>query len=180
MIYDLQKKYKEEVIPEMKKSLGYKNNMAIPKIEKVVVGSGVGSAKDDDTRELIGKNLALITGQAPVKCLAKKSIASFKLRQGGHVGYRVTLRGQKMYDFLNRTVYISIPRKRDFRGIDPAVVDNLGNMTLGFKEHLVFPEMAGGDIKNLFGLGVTIVTTAKNKKEALELFRLLGFPFTKK
>jgi large subunit ribosomal protein L5 len=180
MTYDFAKIYKKEVVPQMKSAAKAGNVFAVPKIEKVVVNTGIGSVKDDAQKEFIEKALSIITGQKPSKRLAKKSIASFKLRMGGHIGYSVTLRGKKMYDFLNKLVFVAIPRKRDFRGLNEKGIDEMGNMTIGFKEHLVFPEMAGGDIKNLFGFQVTIVTTAKNKKEALQFFKAMGFPFSKK
>jgi len=180
MTYDLEKKYNKEVVVQMMDAFGYKNKMAVPKIEKVAVNTGIGSVKDSAMKELIEKNLSIITGQKPKKTLAKKSIASFKIRQGVHIGFSVTLRGKKMYEFLNKMIFVAIPRKRDFRGLNHKCVDDMGNMTIGFKEHLVFPEMAGGDIKNTFGFEVTIITTSKKKKEAFELFKLMGFPFSKK
>ena len=175
----LQEKYKKIVVPEMKKKFGYKNEMAIPRIVKTVVNSGVGSIKDEKQVEIIEKQLSLITGQKPAKRLAKKSIASFKLRQGALVGYSVTLRGQKMYDFLDRFLSTAIPRIGDFRGLDLKAVDSAGNFSIGVKEHTIFPEISEEDIKMIFGFEVTMVTSAKNREEALELFRLLGFPFKK-
>ncbi len=175
----IQEKYKKEVVPGMMKNFGYKNVMAVPKIIKTVVNTGIGSVKDENQKNLIEKQLTLIAGQKSSKRPAKKSIASFKIRQGGHIGFSVTLRGKKMYDFLNKLLYVAIPRKRDFRGLSPTSVDKAGNLSIGFKEHIVFPEMVGEDVKSLFGLGATIVTTAKNKKEAHKFFELLGFPFAR-
>jgi len=177
MVYDLEKKYKEEVVPEMINKLGCKNKMAIPRLVKVVVNTGVGSIKDQEKKVMIEEHLAILTGQKVSKRPAKKSIASFKLREGNIIGYSVTLRGNRMYDFLNKLIFVTIPRKRDFRGLDSGSVDESGNLSIGFKDHLVFPEMVGQDIKNAFGLSVTVVTTAKDKDEAVELFKLLGFPF---
>lgn len=179
MIYDLQKTYKEKVIPEMMKKFGYKNKLAVPRIEKVVVNTGIGSIKDEAQKELIEKHFSLIVGQKPSKRVAKKSIASFKIREGSHVGHSATLRGERMYDFLTKMIFVAIPRKRDFRGLKVRSADGAGNLTIGFKEHLVFPEMADEDTKNIFGLEVTIVTSAGNKEEAVELFKLLGFPWQK-
>ena len=175
----IKEKYKKIVVPEMKKKFGYKNELAIPKIAKVVVNTGVGSVKDEKILENIENHLMLITGQKPVKRLAKKSIASFKVRQGDLAGYSVTLRGRRMYDFLDRLISVAIPRIGDFRGLNPNAVDHSGNFTIGVKEHAIFPEISEEDIKTIFGLEATIVTTAKTRDQALELFRLLGFPFKK-
>jgi large subunit ribosomal protein L5 len=180
MSYDIKEKYKKEAIPGMKKEFGYKNEHAIPRISKVVVSTGTGSVKDKEKMKLIEEHLSIITGQRPVKTTAKKAIASFKTRKGSHVGYLVTLRGQRMYDFLNRMVFVAIPRQRDFRGINLKSIDSFGNLTMGFKDHLVFPEMVGQDVRDAFGFAVTVVTTAKSKDEAIEFFRLLGFPMKKK
>lgn len=179
MVYDIQKKYKKEAVSKMKEKFGYKNKHEIPRIVKVVVSTGTGSVKDKEKVKLIEKHLSLITGQHSVHATAKKAIASFKTRKGSHVGYSVTLRGQKMYDFLNRMIFAAIPRQRDFRGINLKSVDNFGNLTVGFKDHLVFPEMVGQDVRDAFGLEVTIVTTAKSKDEAVEFFRFFGFPLKK-
>lgn len=155
-------------------------NKKYNRINKVVVSAGIGAKKDDKEKmESIQKSLSLITGQKPKINQAKKSIASFKLRKGMPIGYSVTLRGKRMYDFLEKLINISIPRVRDFRGLTSDLIDEAGNMTIGFKEHIVFPEVSKEDIKSAFGLGVTIVTNAKTKEEALELLKLLGFPFVK-
>ena len=163
----------------MKKKFGYKNNLAVPRIVKVVVSAGTGSIKEEERKKNIEKSLTLITGQKPKVNQAKKSIATFKLRKGMPIGYSVTLRGKRMDDFLEKLINVAIPRIRDFRGISPNSIDEAGNLTIGFKEHIVFPEAAGEDVRSAFGLGVTVVTNAKTKEEALELFRLLGFPFKK-
>jgi large subunit ribosomal protein L5 len=175
----LKEKYKKIAVAEMKKKFGYKNDLAVPKIIKVIVNSGVGRLKDEKQLETIEQHLALITGQKPVKKAAKKSIASFKIRQGALVGYAVTLRGRRMYDFLDRLINVAIPRIGDFRGLNPKAVDEAGNLTIGVKEQTIFPEISEEDIKMIFGLEATIVTTAKKREEALELFKLLGFPFKK-
>ena len=174
-------KFKEKLnkiaIPAMNKKFGYKNPLAAPKIVKVVVSAGIGSFKDEAKKEAALKSFTLIVGQKPLVNKAKKSIASFKLRQGMPVGYSATLRGNRMYDFLEKLVNVAIPRVRDFRGLEQKLVDQTGNMSIGFKEHIAFPESAGEDVRGAFGLGVTIVTTAKSKEEAFELLKLAGFPF---
>ncbi len=179
MYQSIKEKYNKIAVPELKKKFGYKNNMAIPRIVKVVINTGVGSIKDEKQIEVIEKQLALIAGQKPTKRLAKKSIASFKLRQGSLTGLSVTLRGKRMHDFLERFINIAIPRIGDFRGLNSKAVDGAGNFTIGIKEHTIFPEISEEDIRMIFGLEATIVTTAKTRDEALELFRLLGFPFKK-
>ena len=170
-------KFNKTVIPEMNKKFGYKNALAAPKIIKVVVSAGIGSFKDEAKKEAALKSFTQIVGQKPLINKAKKSIASFKLREGMVVGYSATLRGPRMYDFLEKLVSVTIPRVRDFRGLDKKLVDQMGNMSIGFKEHISFPESAEEDVRAAFGLGVTIVTTAKSKEEAIELLRLAGFPF---
>lgn len=173
---NLQEKYKKEVITAMRKGFGYKNVMAVPRIAKVVVNTGVGRIRDEKQLEEIRRTLALITGQKPASRPAKKAIAAFKTRKGLLVGYQVTLRGRRMWDFITRLVAIAIPRQRDFRGLDPKSFDRRGNLTIGLKEHIVFPEMIGEDVRFIFGLEVTIVTTAKRREEGTDLLRLLGFP----
>ena len=172
----LQEKYKKEVIPAMREKFGYQNIMAVPKIEKVVVNCGVGRIRDEKQHEEVRKHLALITGQKPAPRPAKKAIASFKTRQGLIIGYQVTLRGKRMYDFISRLVNVALPRTRDFRGIDGKSFDSKGNLTIGIKEHIVFPEMIGEDYRFLFGLEVTVVTNTKRREEGVELLRLMGFP----
>ena len=170
-------KYLKEVVPKMTKEFGYKTPMAVPRVIKVSVNSGTGRLRDKkEAIESVIKFLALITGQKASPSPAKKAIASFKTREGMIVGYKVTLGGKKMYDFIDRLVNLAIPRTRDFRGISPESIDQGGNLTLGIKEHIVFPETIGEDVKNIFGFQVTIVTNAKSRKEAESLFRLLGFP----
>ena len=151
--------------------------MAVPKIQKVVVNVGVGRMRDEKERAEVVKYLSLITGQQPSPRPAKKAIASFKTREGLVVGYQITLRGARMYDFLSRLINIALPRTRDFKGLETTSLDQKGNLTIGIKEHIVFPEIIGEDYRVLFGLEVTVVTTAKNKEEGTELLRLVGFPF---
>ena len=153
------------------------NVMAVPKIEKVIVNIGLGRAlKDEKFLEIALRDMALITGQKLKTTLAKKSIANFKIREGMIIGAVATLRGQKMSDFINRLVKIALPRTRDFRGIDAKSIDKSGNLTIGVKEHIVFPEIKGEEVRNIFGFEVTIVVKAKNKEEALALYKTLGFP----
>ena len=166
-------KQKSKTIP------GYKNLMQTPRILKVVVSTGVGSFKDKTKFKVVEDRLARITGQKPAPRGAKVSIASFKSRQGDIVGYQVTLRGSRMFDFLDRLVNLALPRTKDFRGISPDAVDEMGNYTLGIKEHNIFPETSDEELKDVFGLAVTIVTTAKSKEEALAFLTHLGFPFKK-
>ena len=165
----------------LKDKLGLKNHMAMPRIAKVVVSVGTGkhTRTDKKKNEFVEARLAKITGQKPVARSAKISIASFKLREGEVIGYSVTLRKKRMNDFLDRFLNIAIPRIRDFRGFDPKAVDEMGNLTFGIKEHNVFPETADEELKDVFGLAVTIVTTAKNKKDALAYFEAIGIPFKK-
>lgn len=167
------------IAPELKKELGAKNNLAIPRLVKVVISSGIGSQKDKHRKELVFDRLSRISGQKPSLRLAKKAISNFKTRLGDHIGVAVTLRGANMYAFLDKLIHISIPRMRDFRGLSLKSIDDMGNMTIGIKEHTIFPETAEEDLKDVFGLAITIVTTAKNKKEATAFFRAMGLPFTR-
>lgn len=175
-IQTLQEKYKKEVIPAMQVKFGYKNIMSIPKIEKVVINAGVGRIRDEKQHEEIRKYLALISGQKSAPRPAKKAIASFKTRQGLVIGYQVTFRGRRMYDFLSRLINIAFPRTRDFRGIDTKSFDSQGNLTIGIKEHIVFPELVGEDYRFLFGFEITVVTGAKKREEGMEFLKLMGFP----
>ena len=176
----MKEKYLKEVVPKMMKEFGRKSPMAVPRILKVVVNSGTGKNRDKkDAMEIAVKHLALITGQKASPRPAKKAIDSFKTREGMIIGYMATLRGERMYDFLDRLVNLAIPRMRDFRGIPLRSIDRGGNLSLGIREHIVFPEMIGEDVRSIFGFEVTIITNAKNVKEAAELFRLLGFPLQK-
>lgn len=179
----LQEKYKKQAVGEMMQKFGYKNSMAVPSIRKVVLNSSFGkevagkSAADrEKTLNAISHDLALIAGQKANAVKSKKSIAGFKLREGIDIAAVVTLRKSRMWDFLERFIYLSLPRSRDFKGIDPKSIDKNGNLSMGFKEHISFPEIFAEKEKTIFGLEVTIVTNAKSKEEGLELFKLLGFP----
>ncbi|MEK7087371.1 MAG: 50S ribosomal protein L5 [Patescibacteria group bacterium] len=168
---------KTKTLSTLQKELGIKNVFALPKIEKVVINAGLGrTVKDEKFLELVLRDLALISGQKPKTTLAKKSIANFKTRQGMVIGAMVTLRGQRMRDFINRLINSALPRTRDFRGISDGSLDTGGNLTIGIKEHIVFPEIRGEEMKNIFGFEITIVVKAKNKEEALALYKSLGFP----
>jgi len=163
----------------LKGDLGWKNVMQVPTITKVVISVGIGSTKDKNKIELIAKRLATITGQKPATRTAKKAVATYKTRIGDKLGYQVTLRGKRAQDFLNRLIHIALPRTKDFKGISPAAIDAMGNYTLGIKEHSVFPETADEELKDVFGLAITVVTTAKSKEEAKAYLTHLGFPFKK-
>jgi large subunit ribosomal protein L5 len=163
----------------LKRDFGYKNAMQAPKIVKVVVSSGVGSQKDKKKIELIADRLSKITGQKPVRKGAKQSVAAFKVREGDTVGMQVTLRGGRMYDFLDRLVNIALPRTKDFRGISSNGIDEMGNYTLGIKESTIFPETGDEDLKDVFGLAVTVVTNVRDPKQTKAFLLHLGFPFKK-
>ncbi len=156
---------------------GYENVMQAPKIVKIIVSSGVGSIKDKKKIELIAGRLGRITGQKPSPRATTKSIANFKTRVGDLAGYQVTLRGARAQDFLSKLINIVLPRVKDFRGIKPTAIDEMGNITIGIKEHTVFPETADEDAKDVFGLAITIATTAKSKSEAEAYLRHVGIPF---
>ncbi|MDO8601150.1 MAG: 50S ribosomal protein L5 [bacterium] len=180
---NLQEKYKKEVIPAMMKQFGYKNPMAVPMIKKVVVNTGFGrqvAEKSGEEQKRIENatmnDLSLICGQKPVFKKAKKSIAAFKLRQGLNIGTACTLRRKRMYDFLDRLIHVVLPRSRDFRGIDSKAFDEAGNLTIGMKEHIAFPEILSEKAKSIFGLEITIATNAKNKEKGIGLLKLMGFP----
>lgn len=179
-------KYIKEVMPAMQKKFGYSSVMAIPRIEKVVVNTGFGrllAAKtgEDHRKTLAGitTDMAAVTGQMAILTKAKHSIAGFKLREGTPVGAKVTLRRKRMYDFLDRLVHIMLPRSRDFRGLKSSAIDQNGNLMIGIPEHIFFPEISPEKAKDIFGLQITIVTSAKTREEGVELFRLLGFPVKK-
>ena len=178
---DFKEKYIKEVVAKMKEKFGYKNDLAVAAIEKVIVNTGIGSSglRDEKDQEMISRDLGLITGQKPIPTLAKKAVSAFKVRQGMVIGLKVTLRGKRMFDFLSRLINIVIPRIRDFRGLELKSVDNGGNLTIGIKEHIIFPEISSEEVKRIFGMEITVVTNAKKREEALELFRLLGFPIKK-
>lgn len=170
-------KYNKTVVDEMMKKFGYKSVMAVPRINRVVVNVGIGKMiKENDKIEEVVSSLAAITGQKPVKTKAKKAISGFKVREGMEVGVKVTLRGTMMWNFIDRLINATLPRTRDFQGINRKSVDLKGNISIGIKEHTIFPEISPEKVRNIFGLQVTISTTAHTQKEGLELFKLLGFP----
>ena len=170
-------KYIETVVAEMEKEFGYKNVMAVPKIERVVVNVGIGRiAKEGDKVEEVVNALSAITGQKVVKTKAKKAISGFKVREGMEVGVKVTLRGKRMWDFIDRLINATLPRTRDFQGINAKAVDTHGNLNLGIKEHMIFPEILPERVRHMFGLQVTVSTTAKSRTEGVALFKHLGFP----
>lgn len=176
----LKDKYKNEVVKALMEKFQYKNIMEVPKLEKIVLNMGLGDAKDN--RKLLDsavKELATITGQKPVVTRAKKSVANFKVREGMPVGAKVTLRGERMYEFLDRLITIALPRVRDFRGTNPNSFDGRGNYALGIKEQLIFPEINYDEVEKLRGMDIIIVTTAKTDEEARELLKLMGMPFSK-
>lgn len=161
----------------LKGELGYTNVMQVPRLSKVVLSVGTGSFKDKKKNEVVADRLVKISGQKPSPRGAKKSIASFKTREGDLIGYQVTLRGPRMFGFLEKLLNVALPRTKDFRGLMPKAVDEMGNVTIGIKEHSIFPETADEDLRDVFGVAITVVTTATSKKEALAFFRYLGFPF---
>ncbi|MGQ9557144.1 MAG: 50S ribosomal protein L5 [Desulfurispora sp.] len=174
----LKDKYVNEIVPALMQKFNYKNIMQVPKLEKVVLNIGLGEAiQNSKALDAAVNDLSLIAGQKPVVTKAKKSIAAFKLRQGMKIGCKVTLRGERMYEFVDKLVSIALPRVRDFRGVSPKSFDGRGNYTLGIKEQLIFPEIDYDKIDRVRGLEVIFVTTAKTDEEARELLRLLGMPF---
>lgn len=164
----------------LKEECGYTNVMQAPRIAKVVISTGTGKIQDKQKLALIQDRLARITGQKLMPRPAKQSIASFKLREGEIIGYQATLRGPRMHDFLHKLIHLSIPQTRDFRGLKVGAIDEMGNYTIGIKEHTIFPETADEEIKDVFGFAITIVTTAKTKKEAEALLRYIGLPLKAK
>ena len=176
----LQKKYKEEVRPALVKEFGYSTIMMAPRLEKIVINMGVGDAtQNSKALDDAVNDLTIIAGQHPVVTKAKKSIATFKVREGQAIGCKVTLRGQRMYEFLDKLVSIALPRVRDFRGISKNAFDGHGNYTLGVKEQLIFPEIDYDKVAKIRGMDIVFVTTAKNDKEAFALLDKMGFPFRK-
>ncbi|MBQ5952503.1 MAG: 50S ribosomal protein L5 [Lachnospiraceae bacterium] len=176
----LKETYLNEIIPAMEKKFGYTNTMQVPKLSKIVVNMGVGEAKDNaKLLESAMKDMEIITGQKPVMTTAKKSIANFKIREGMKIGCKVTLRGDRMYEFLDRLVNLALPRVRDFRGVNPNAFDGRGNYALGIKEQLIFPEIEYDKIDKTRGMDIIVVTTAKTDEEARELLTLFNMPFAK-
>lgn len=176
----LKEKYEKEVIPALMEQFQYSNVMEVPKVDKIVINMGIGEAKDNQ-KLLDGavRELELISGQKPVTTKARKSIANFKLREDMKIGTKVTLRGERMYDFLDKLMNISLPRVRDFRGVNPSSFDGRGNYALGIKEQLIFPEIEYDDVENIRGMDVVIVTTANTDEEGKAFLSLMGMPFKK-
>ena len=176
----LKEMYQNEIVEAMIKKFGYKNIMEVPKLDKVVINMGVGEAKDNAKLldAAIG-DMEKITGQKAVICKAKKSVANFKLREGMNIGCKVTLRGEKMYEFVDRLINLALPRVRDFRGVNPNAFDGRGNYALGIKEQLIFPEIEYDKIDRVRGMDIIFVTTAKTDEEARELLGQFGMPYTK-
>lgn len=174
----LKKQYQDKIVPSLTKEFNLKNAMAVPKVQKVVINVGVGKTlKDSKLLDAIIDDIRKITGQAPVKTLAKKSIAGFKIREKQVVGVVVTLRGQRMYDFLEKLIRIALPRVRDFKGISPKSFDGHGNYSLGLKEQMVFPETSRENLEHSFGFEVNIQTSTRDDKQAYALLKSMGFPF---
>ena len=176
----LREMYENEIVEAMNKKFGYKNTMQVPKMEKIVINMGVGEAKDNaKVMESAVKDLETITGQKAVVTKAKNSVASFKIREGMPIGCKVTLRGERMYEFMDRLINLALPRVRDFRGVNPNAFDGRGNYALGIKEQLIFPEIEYDKIDKVRGMDVIFVTTAHTDEEARELLTLFNMPFTK-
>ncbi|MCJ7834723.1 50S ribosomal protein L5 [Cuneatibacter sp. NSJ-177] len=176
----LKEQYINEIAPAMMKKFGYKNVMQIPKLEKIVVNMGVGEAKENaKVLEAAMKDMETITGQKPILTKAKKSIANFKLREGMNIGCKVTLRGDKMYEFADRLINLALPRVRDFRGVNPNAFDGRGNYALGIKEQLIFPEIEYDKVDKVRGMDIIFVTTAETDEEARELLTMFNMPFRK-
>jgi large subunit ribosomal protein L5 len=173
-------KYKAEAVPSLQQTFHYKSPMQVPKLEKIVLNMGVGDVKDNPKAiESAARDMSIIAGQKAVVTKAKKSVSAFKLREGMNIGCKVTLRGTKMYEFLDKFISIALPRVRDFRGVNPNSFDGHGNYALGAREQLIFPEIEYDKIDKIRGMDIIIVTTAKTDEEARELLRLLGMPFSK-
>jgi large subunit ribosomal protein L5 len=177
----LKERYLKELMPALQKELGYENPMRIPAVHKIVINIGMGEAKDNaKAMDAAVRDLALITGQKPVVTKARKSVAAFKLREGMNIGCMVTLRGNRMYDFLDKLISVALPRLRDFQGVSTDAFDGRGNYTLGIKEQLVFPEIDYDKVDRVRGMEITIVTTAHTDEEGRKLLTQLGMPFKKK
>jgi large subunit ribosomal protein L5 len=176
----LKDQYMNEIVDAMMKKFGYKNRMQVPKLDKIVINMGIGEAKENaKILEAAMSDMELISGQKPIKTISKKSVANFKIREGMPIGCKVTLRGEKMYEFLDRLVNLALPRVRDFRGVNPNSFDGRGNYALGIKEQLIFPEVEFDKIDKIRGMDVIIVTTAKSDEEARELLAQFNMPFQK-
>jgi len=180
MIPRLKEKYRDEILPTLRKEFNYRSVMEVPRLTKIVLNVGLGEALENaKALDATSQDIATITGQRPIITRAKRSIATFKLREGNPIGVKVTLRGNRMYDFLDRLCNVALPRRRDFRGISPNSFDGRGNYSLGFQEQLVWPEINYDSIDKVRGMNVTIVTTAKSDAEAFRLLQLFGMPFAK-
>lgn len=178
---DLKEKYIKEVIPILKEKFSCRNNLAVPKLEKVIIHVGLSSSlKDEKFLEVAENTLLRITGQYPVRKKAKKSISNFKIRKGMVIGMMVTLRGERMYSFVDKLINITLPRVRDFRGLSSKTLDQDGNLSIGFRENICFPEIKPDEVEKIHGLQVTVKTTARSKEKGFELLKLLGFPFREK
>jgi large subunit ribosomal protein L5 len=174
----LKELYKSKVVPELKSEFNYRNPMAVPRMEKIVVSMGIGKAiQDKKFMELAKKDMTMITGQIPVICKARKSVSNFKLREGMEIGLKVTVRGVRMYEFMDRLINLAIPRVRDFRGLNPEGFDGRGNFSMGLSEQSVFPEINAAKVEFQQGMNITFVTTAKTDDEARKMLQLLGMPF---
>lgn len=181
MVARLKQEYKKKIIPALMKKFSYKNLHRVPRLAKIVVNMGVGEAtQDPKLLEIAMQDLAMITGQKPVITKARKSISQFKLRKGVVIGCKVTLRGDRMYEFFDRLVNVAIPRIRDFRGLPPDSFDGRGNYTFGVKEQVIFPEISYDKVKRILGADITIVTTAETDEESYELLREFGMPLRRK
>jgi len=177
----LLEQYKTEILPALIKELGIKNAMAAPKLEKIVISMGVGAALQDKKRlELAAKDLTRIAGQKPLICKARKSVSNFKVREGYETGLKVTLRGVRMYEFLDRLINIAIPRIRDFRGLNPDSFDGRGNYSMGVGEQTIFPEIDSAAVEWAQGMNITVVTSARNDQQSRSLLKMFGFPFRTK
>jgi large subunit ribosomal protein L5 len=180
MSHILKERYEEDVVPALIKSFDYKNTMQVPRLKKIVVNIGVGEALDNaKALDAAVSDISTVTGQKPIITAARKSIANFKLREGRQIGVKVTLRGERMWAFLDRLMNIALPRVRDFRGVSPNSFDGRGNYTLGLREQLVFPEIDYDQIDKIRGMEVSVVTSAQNDDEGRQLLQLLGMPFRK-
>ena len=176
----LKETYKNEIMDAMTKKFGYKNVMQVPKLDKIVINMGVGEAKENaKILDTAVKDLEIISGQKAVVTRAKNSVANFKLREGQPIGCKVTLRGERMYEFLDRLVNLALPRVRDFRGVNPNAFDGRGNYSLGLRDQLVFPEIEFDKVEKLLGMSITIVSSAKNDEEGRALLKAFGMPFKK-
>lgn len=176
----LKKQYKEEIVPALKKQFAFKSEMRVPKLEKIVISQGIGEAVAD--KKIIDyaiEDIALIAGQKPVATLSKKDVSNFKLRKGMPIGTKVTLRGDNMYEFLDRLISVALPRTRDFRGVPAKGFDGRGNFNMGVKEHIIFPEIDIDKVNKILGMDITFVTTTESDEEAKALLDSFGFPFTK-